>query len=426
MNILLIRPKPHRRTIGLQSMMICEPLELMTLAAVLRKNGHSVTVIDMILEPWPVTRLVKKKRPDIVGITGYISHIGVIKDYARRIKSLDPAINIGVGGVHAAVCPHDFADEQIDCVCRSAGDFYRFAGCDDPSDMLPDRSLPERYLKRYYYLFQSRCALIKTSYGCPYSCGFCFCKEIAPYSARSVDDVIRELLTIPQREVYIVDDNFLFNKPRLLDFADKLEKNRIDKRFLVYGRADFIAANEDVIARLADVGLGAVIVGLESASQEELDRYQKRSRVEDNIAAVGILKKHGIECYATIILGTGWDKSDFSRLREFLKKLDIAFVNLQPFTPMPGTPYFEQFSGNLIIPYSEPEKWDMAHLVVQPSRLSVRQYYLQILKLYYQITVTPGHSLYMIRRYGLNRTLRLSLGAMKISIQYLLKIIKGG
>jgi len=426
MNILLIRPKPHRRTIGLQSMMVCEPLELMTLAAVLRKNGHSVTVIDMILECWPVTRLVKKNRPDIVGITGYISHIGVIKEYARRIKSLDPAIKIGVGGVHAAVCSHDFADEHIDYVCRSAGDFYRFAGCDDPSDMLPDRSLPERYLKRYYYLFQSRCALIKTSYGCPYSCGFCFCKEIAPYSARSVDDVIRELLTIPQREVYIVDDNFLFNKPRLLDFADKLEKNRIDKRFLVYGRADFIAANEDVIARLADVGLGAVIVGLESASQEELDGYQKRSRVEDNIAAVGILKKHGIECYATIILGIGWDKSDFSRLREFLKKLDIVFVNLQPFTPMPGTPYFEQFSGNLIIPYSEPEKWDMAHLVVQPSRLSVRQYYLQILKLYYQITVTPGHGLYMIRRYGLNRTLRLSLGAMKISIQYLLKIIKGG
>ena len=28
MRILLIRPKPHKETIGLQNVMICEPLEL--------------------------------------------------------------------------------------------------------------------------------------------------------------------------------------------------------------------------------------------------------------------------------------------------------------------------------------------------------------------------------------------------------------
>jgi len=426
MNILLIRPKPHKATIGLQSIMLCEPLELTTLAGVLSANGHAVTILDMIIERRSLKHFIHKHQPEIVGITGYISHIGVIKEYARQIKALDSDIKICVGGVHAAVCPEDFSDPNIDHVCRTAEDFYRLTGCVDCTPRLPERNLPKRYMQKYYYLFQTQCALIKTSFGCPFGCNFCFCKEIEPYSARHVDDVVSELLTTPQTEIYIVDDNFLHNRNRLLEFADKLARHKIKKHFLCYGRADFIAHNEDVIARLYEAGLRAVIVGLESASQEELDSYGKGSSVNDNIAAVKILQKHGIECYATVILGIGWDKSDFARLYCFLKELDIVFVNLQPFTPMPGTPYFEKFKERLIIPYDQPVKWDMAHLVVRPGKLSVRSYYLQILKLYYKITLTPKHSLYMFKRYGARQTLKLSLGAARISLQYLLKILKGG
>lgn len=425
MKILLIRPKPHRATIGLQSVMICEPLELMTLAAALRANGHTVTIADMILERRALGHIIRKDAPDIVGITGYISHVGVVKEYARKIKKIDASIIICAGGVHAAVCPSDLADANIDHVCRSAEEFYNVAGCTDPAPRFPARDLPQRYTKKYYYLFQDHCALLKTSFGCPYSCNFCFCKEIAPYFARPVTEVIKELLTIPQQEIYIVDDNFLFDRERLVDFCGQLESQSISKHFLAYGRADFIAGNEDIISRLSANGLTAVIVGLESASQDELDSYDKRTRIDDNVAAVKILKKYGIECYATVILGLDWDKTDFDRLYCFLKALDIVFVNLQPFTPMPGTPYFDRYKDRLLIPYEQAEKWDMAHLVVKPEKLSARQYYAQIVKLYYKITVTPKHTAYMFRRYGWRQTLKLSAGAFRITLQYLIKILRG-
>jgi len=425
MKILLIRPKPHRTTIGLQSVMICEPLELMTLAAVLRANGHTVTILDMILERKPLAYFVRGEAPDIVGITGYISHIGVIKEYAGSVKATNPSVTVCVGGVHAAVCPGDFADTNIDYVCRSAEEFYGFAGCSDLRPRFPDRNLPNRYTKKYYYLFQTHCALLKTSFGCPYGCNFCFCKEIAPYAARPVVEVVEELLTIPQREVYIVDDDFLFDRERLLEFCEQLEARNIRKHFLVYGRADFIAANGDVIERLRDNGLTAVIVGLESANQDELDAYGKRTSLDDNIAAVKNLKKYGIECYATVILGLNWDKADFDRLYRFLKSLDIVFVNLQPFTPMPGTPYFDLYRDRLLIPYEQPEKWDMAHLAARPEKLSVRRYYAQIVRLYYKITVAPKHAVYMFRRYGFWRTIKLSAGALRITLQYAAKIIRG-
>ncbi|MFA5561822.1 MAG: cobalamin-dependent protein [Eubacteriales bacterium] len=425
MRILLLRPRPHRRTIGLQSVMICEPLELMQLSAVLQANGHIVTIVDMIVERKPLSCFLRSFAPDLVGITGYISHIGVMKGYARTIKRHNPAVLVAVGGVHAAVCPADFTDPHIDYICQSARQLYEVTGCTDPSERLPDRALPERYARKYNYLFAKRCALIKMSQGCPYNCRFCFCKEISPYIARDLDDCIAELQQIPQTEVYIVDDDFLFNRHRLLAFCDKVEQHQLKKRFLVYGRADFIAANEDVIAKLAAIGLSGVIVGIEAASQDELDDYQKRSSLSDNERAVRVLQAHRIECYATLILGVDWDKQDFRRLRDYIKHLGLVFVNLQPFTPMPGTPYFEQYREALLIPYEQHEKWDMAHLVVRPGKLSVRQYYWQIIKLYYQSTLTPAHVRYMFRRYGVKHTLQLSVGAAHITWQYLKKAIRG-
>ncbi len=425
MKILLIRPKPHPETIGLQSVMICEPLELMTLKSVLNANNHDVKIIDMILEKKPLLYFLKKYNPDVVGFTGYISHINVIKEYSHITKKYNSNIKTIVGGVQAEVCPSDFQDNNIDKICFSAQDMYDFLDCTDKTQRLPDRNLPRKYRKSYYYLFHKNCSLIKTSFGCPYNCDFCFCKQISPYKARKIDDVIEELLTIEQYEVYIVDDDFLFNRERLLEFAEKIEKNNIKKRYLVYGRADFIANNEDIIKRLKEVGLRAVIVGLEAASQEELDSFNKRTKISDNIEAVKILKKYDIECYGTVILGMDWDKTNFDKLYKFLSRLNLVFVNLQPLTPMPNTKLFDQYKDKAIIPYKEHEKWDMAHLVLQPEKLTVREFYFQILKLYYLLSLRPKSALYMIKKYGFFETMKLSYGAMHVALQYVIKIIKG-
>ena len=425
MKIMLIRPKPDPQTIGLQSVMICEPLECMILMGVLKENGHEVVFVDMILEKRPLVYFLELHSPQLVGITGYISHIGVMKNLAKQIKTFDTSIVVGVGGVHAEVCPADFSDENIDYIFANAQALYQLVGCQQIQGILPFRDLPQRYLKKYYYLFQENCALIKTSVGCPYQCNFCFCKEIAPYAARDIEDVIRELLQIPQKEVYIVDDDFLFNRLRLLDFAAAIKKQGIHKHFLCYGRADFIADNEDVILELHNVGLTAVIVGVEASDQEQLNTYNKKTTINDNENALAILQKYGIECYATVILGVDWTKKDFNRLYDFIKRNKLIFVNLQPLTPMPATPYFDQYKDQLLIPYDQHEKWDMAHLVIAPTKLSVRKYYIEIFKLYYKITLNPRSVAIMLKRYGIRSNIKLSLGAFKISVQYLKKIMKG-
>lgn len=451
MKILLVRPRPHKETIGLQKVMICEPLELEYIGAYIKGMGHTVTIVDMILENKPVSWFIKKHNPDIVGITSYVAHVNIVKRYAEDIKKIS-SCRIIVGGVHAEVVPKDFESPFIDFVVkanglRTFGDIIHAVENDLATEYIegvwsnhidciketsftyphPDRSLVKHYRNRYYYMFHNPCALIKTSYGCPYQCKFCFCRNITngKYYFRDMKDIIDEIESIREEEIYIVDDDFLVDRDRLLEFCSLLQSRSIKKKYLVYGRADFIAGNEDMIKKLSENGLRAVIVGLESGSEEELKKYNKKSTVDENERAVAVLKKYDVECYGTFITGIDWGSNDFENLYKWIKKIDIKFINLQPFTPLPGTEVYEQYKDRLIIPRGSYEKWDLAHLVVKPEKLSIRRYYFEILKIYYKVTMNPRNIFKMIKQYGIVENIKLSFGASNITMQYIKKIIKG-
>ena len=453
MKVLLIRPKPHKETIGLQNVMICEPLELEYLASNMENHGHTADIIDMILEKKKITYFLEKYQPDVVGLTGYISHVNVIKDYAGQVKSYNKEIKVVVGGVHAEVNPEDFTSECIDFIVRANGiktfiDILDRLEKKEPTEeiscvygkekvraaketqfnyMFPDRGKVDRYRAKYYYMFHRNCSLIKTSFGCPYQCKFCFCRQVTDeqYFTRDLDNILEELKEVKETEIYIVDDDFLVDRERILEFCRKLKSNGIEKKYLIYGRADFIAKNEDVIAAFKEVGLRAVIVGLESCDSHELIDYNKKTNVKINEEAVAILHKYDVECYGTFILGLDWQKKDFDALAKWIRKLGLVFVNLQPLTPLRGTELYEQYRKDFIIKEEEYEKWDLAHLVVRPSGISVRKYYWYTMLLYYKITANPVSAWYMIKKYGLHDTLKLSVGAFRVNLQYMKKLIGG-
>lgn len=460
MNILLIRPMPPKETIGLQHVMICEPLELEYLAGNISSDTANITILDMIIEKRPLEYYIKKYNPDIIGITGYITHIGIMKDYSDIAKKVNKNIIVVVGGVHAEVIPSDFLHKNIDYIIYDdpIGTFVRIVTefkiqkeqnpnfipnkvfikgtykegihLEKTSEfpyLPPDRSKVAIYRNKYYYMFHNPCALIKTSFGCPFDCSFCFCKEVTgrKYFAREIHSVIEELKNIPEREIYIVDDDFLFNPKRLNEFCDLLEQEKLDKRFLVYGRADFIANNEEIIKRLAKNGLSAVIVGIESVRKKDLIDFNKKTTVETNFRAVEILKKYDIELYATMILNLDYSKKDFRELEQHIKKMDISFVNLQPLTPLPGTDIFDHYAKDIIVPREDYAKWDLAHIVLKPKYMSIREYYWQIIRLYYRVIMRPKNIFRMIRKYGLKEVLKMSWGSSFVTRQYLQKMIKG-
>ena len=432
--------------------MICEPLELEYLVGNIDKAKASVKIIDMILEKKPIEFFINKYKPHIVGMTAYITHVGAVKEMARKIKCLSNKTITVVGGVHAEVVPEDFTSKYIDyIICSNPVETFNKiidrvrAGVDTKeiegtyvkgkkhirsssyNILPPDRSSVKKYRKKYYYMFHNPCALIKTSLGCPYTCSFCFCKEITggKYFARKIDEVMEELESIKEREIYIVDDDFLFNENRLNLFCDELERRNIHKRFLVYGRADFIASHEKVIGRLSRHGLSAVIVGVESVREKDLKDFNKRSSLENNEKAIRILQKYGIELYATMILQPDFTKKDFKQIEDYIIGLNVSFVNLQPLTPLPGTEIYDDYKDKILVSRKDYAMWDLAHIVLKPKYMSIRQYYYQIIKTYARIVLRPDNIIKMLKKYGIKEVAKMWWGSQFVSLQYIGKIIRG-
>lgn len=455
MRVVLIRPRPDSDSIGLHSFMICEPLELEYAAAYLEQHGHQVTILDMILERSPLTRLLRDYQPDVVGLTGYINHVGVLRDYARTVKRGNPRCWVVVGGVHAEVEPQAFEDESIDFVLhvnalesmrlllerlgegrdrvRSAvpgvwdGPAKAYELCTSFDYPFPDRSKTLRYRRHYSYIFHDRCATLKTSFGCTFSCDFCFCPQITRgrYYERDLASVMREIEGIVEQNIFIVDDNFLFNARRVELFCSLLQERGIRKQFILFGRADFIVHHEDLIRRLREVGLHAVFVGVESMRQKDLDSLNKRTQVAINEQAIRLLERHSIECYTGIVVGPDWSGEDFEALTRWLNGFQHPLVNLQPLTPLPGTPLFERWRDLVRVPRERSARWDMAHLLWQPDSLSVRRYYSHIMRTYYRTMTGPRGQLYVLRRYGLGPYLRVVRGVLHITLQYLALCARG-
>ncbi|MEN8228247.1 MAG: cobalamin-dependent protein [Bacteroidota bacterium] len=449
MRILFLRPKPSAKTVGLQHVMLVEPLELEVLASMLN-SADTPVIVDMILEKKSLEYFIHREQPDILCVTGYITNVPAMIRYCQVAKKMLPGIITIVGGVHCEVCPEDLNDKSIDYrVVRNATTVFprllehirgkrklskgilRPGDHVSPSELppfdfyfpVPDRSLTARYRKNYFYIFHNRVALIKTAFGCPYVCNFCFCREITKgaYHERNLDEVIDELISIKEKDIYIVDDDFLTSRIRVRKFIEAIRSAKLDKHYLIYGRADFIVKNPDIIRDFRSIGLRTVIVGFESFSDQELRRYNKNTDAKTNEEAITVLNANNIDCYATIILPPDWGKEEFAHCRDKLRALGVHYVNLQPLTPLPGTG-LEVNDKSLIIPYSDFSRWDLAHVTIQPEKMSVANYYKNILKLYNSVLFQPRFLMDYIRKYNVFMLCKMIKGSLMVWRQYMAKI----
>ncbi|MCK5347519.1 MAG: radical SAM protein, partial [Candidatus Heimdallarchaeota archaeon] len=404
----------------------------------------------MILEKGTIENFLALHKPDVLCITGYITNVGTIKRICDGAKNFNEGIITIVGGVHCEVCPDDFDYPTIDYrvvrnaitvfpkildhiensnelpagVLRSGQNLVKEKlPLIDFNYVLPDRSLTSKYRDQYFYIFHDKVALMKATFGCPFKCNFCFCRKITEeqYWQRDIEDVIRELESINEEEIYIVDDDFLADRKYVENFLNHLEKRNIKKKYLIYGRADFIAKNPELIARFRDNGLKTVIVGFESFFEEELESFDKNIDVETNYKAIEILNELEVDCYATIILSPDWDREQFRALEIILKKLKIHFVNLQPLTPLPGTDFIVS-KDQLLIEPDDYAKWDLAHISISPSKLSAAEYYKELLRLYGKVLFQS----WVLKKYLLNTPIRMLIkvimGSWRVRRQYQMKM----
>ncbi len=438
MKVMLVRPKPDRRSLGLTDLMHCEPLDMEYVGTLIKSLNHEVLLVDLQVDKKSLKYYLKKFNPDVVLLTSYLIHVNVVKGYSDIVKEYNNKIVTAVGGVQSEVTPELFKHKNIDYILGINGlqnveilldalskhkkPKFKHDKIDKNYKVgVVDRSLTKRYRKKYYYSYRMPCALLKTSYGCPYHCSFCFCTRITNYEyyVRELEPVMKELLDLEEDSVFIVDDNFLVNKDRIKAFCDLLDKNNIHKNFYYSARADFIANNEDVVKLLKKHGFDTVFVGLESFKQSDLDNFNKKSDIKMSEKASKILAKHNVELHASAIVGRDWDKEDFKNFSKWLHTIKYRYINFMSVCPLPGTDIWDDLRKELLFKEDEYEKFDFMHVMLKPTKLRTSEYYIEILKIYFRVTANINNLFYIIKTCNLKVGIMTVYGLLRIIFRYI-------
>lgn len=416
MKVLLVQPRQVRRAgfrAGFRTMAVVEPLGLEMVAASLQ-GEHEVRLLDLLPEV-DLDAVVGRMAPDVCGIScSFTVDVPETLRIAREVKALRPSCFVFVGGHHASLNPGDFATSDVDAVAVGEGEAVApalagaLAGGDDlrtvPGLMLnnghgqeptgaaalierlddlpiPDRSLVQRWSRSYHLGVRGPLASLETSRGCPYRCTFCSVWRFHQGKVRfkSPERVVDEIESVPGRNIFVTDDNFLASIPRAEAIAGLILQRGLRKRFIIQARTDSIARHPETVAKLKEAGFATVFLGLEKIDEEGLKSVDKHNSVCSNEQALSVLKKLGMNVFGTLIVDPDYDESDFRKLRDYVRRHAIPNAWFTVLTPLPGTALFEQVQEALVT--RNCEMFDLVHAVL-PTRLDLERFYREYANLY--------------------------------------------
>ena len=60
MKVMLVRPKPHKKSLGLTDLMHCEPLDMEYVGTLVKNIGHNVLLVDLQVDNKNINYYLKK------------------------------------------------------------------------------------------------------------------------------------------------------------------------------------------------------------------------------------------------------------------------------------------------------------------------------------------------------------------------------
>ncbi len=247
----------------------------------------------------------------------------------------------------------------------------------DELDVLPliDRSL----------VHESRLASVATAWrarGCSQKCDFCEVREIWPhYRTRSEETTVDEVMRTQDEgyvATFLIDDNAAADKAsfkRLLrDIADRgfvgtlVTQIRADAAIDKEGRLDL-----ELLQLLKDAATVTIVcIGVESASDEDLEKIHKRIDSTRMARAIKEMKRRGLLVHGMFISFTGDTAKVIKRNGAFARKY-VSSLQFLAETPLPGTKSTAEHERKGSIIWDRLQDlsfFDGMHVVLRPENMS--------------------------------------------------------
>jgi len=435
-------------------------LGLLHLAAEVRQHGFIPSIIEsdiFDLNVDDVARQVLAERPAYVGITLFTVGVWGAASIARQIKKASPETVIIVGGPHIASMGKETMQRfpefdyavvgegekvlmDLLTAIESHSDLFAVPGIifrkgpflqvtsgnpvnkllDElpfPAwDLLPD--FPQAYKPAIYDFPRGPVATIAASRGCPFHCKFCdtstFGAKVRHYSPQKVFEMMKHLHdTYGVRHIFFVDDLFLASKVRVTELCQLLLDSGLKMTWTCTARVDTV--KPEVLAIMKKAGCWEISFGLETGSNELLQKMDKAARVEASEEAVRWTADAGIRVKGLFMLGYPGETRDTIQItKDFVRRIPMTIMNLTKFTPYPGSPIYRDLYGTNIRD-DHWEKMNGMNFVWAPDGMTVEdldRYYQEILLSFYRRPRIGHYYLKLTLQYPnhLFRLLRFLLG----------------
>ncbi len=344
------------------------PLALVAIASALDRADVDVLIIDGRLEADPVRAVVDAAKDAVcVGITvltGAPIHDALA--VSRAVKAAHPDCPVVWGGWH----PSLFADEclrepSVDVVVSGQGeeafrDIVRRLMNGERVHGVMSRSLKDLNafpahdyslipVERYFALKGARQIDYISSQGCRFRCAFCadpavFARGWTGLMPERIGEEVEQLhRRYGMEDLAFQDETFFTHAPRVDALAEQFLGRRLPITWTATLRADQACRlGDDLFAKAVRSGLRRVMVGVESGSQEMLDRLQKDMKLDQVRVAAEMCARHGVGAIFNFIVGFPGESEQSLQATLALAK------SLRRASPAFETPifYYRPYPGN--------------------------------------------------------------------------------
>lgn len=380
-------------------------------ATLLQANGFDVIWNDALAEGWSYAQFLhffSTEKPDLMAIETKTPVIKQHWEIITTLKEINPATQIVLMGDHVTALPGESLENSLVDYVLTGGDYdfsllslarhlrdgeapprglwYREGEAIKNSgpfvlnrdlDSLPliDRDLT-RWTLYGEHLFKKRPATYTMAgRDCPYGrCTFCAWTTLYPrFRVRHPASLLTEIEFLIERYGVkeIFDDTGTFPAGGWLKtFCQGMIEQGYNRqiKFSVNMRMGVLSqAQYDLMGQ---AGFRVLKFGLESASQDTLNRLRKGTTVPQIIESCKMAKQAGLEVHLTTMVGYPWEsREDAQRTLDLAREmLTAGYADMLQATlviPYPGTVLFAEAQENDWLRFADWERYDMSKPVLR-------------------------------------------------------------
>ena len=297
---------------------------------------------------------LKAHEYDIVGLSGIIVNVGKVREMCRLVREHSPKSTIVVGG-HVTAIPGIQHMIDADHFVKGEGvSWFRSYLGEDPAVPVTHPVIPSSFGFSIMGLRGpqgggSPAATIIPSVGCPMGCNFCTTSAFFGGKGKVTNffekgsEIFHAMCDAETRlgvkSFFVMDENFLLYKERAMELLEQMKQK--GKAWTLYVFSSANAISKYKMRELVELGVAWIWMGLEAQQSE----YSKLKGA-DTIKLTKELQAHGIGVLGSTIVGLEHHTPDNIQAEiEHAVAHDTDFHQFMLYTPVPGTPLYEEMEG---------------------------------------------------------------------------------